>query len=775
MKTRLVSVSALVLCAAVLAFAGCKKDEPAKSEEAKKAEPGKAEKPAEPEKLPEATQGDEPAKPDAAKMEAIKNKVAEAGVLCDPLPCKPGAADALKPQNALETVDAFDLLPAGVPVVAVAADPLGILERVMGGPYEEFVKKYAGYYEKAVAEVTQETGYNLLSPKTYGEMGLDLHGPFGFALLKLDPVSIVVFAKLTDADKFKNTLYAIAGRVNEKFEPHVVGDAMAICPKNDEEVCFVLKGSYVFLHAVDAGDEKGLAAALEFAGSKPTPSLAASESFKTDVERLTLGRDFAAIANVGALLSQYRDMPKVGWEDQSVERQKKDLEELRKGTDAEVIKMAEEQLAEEEGWARKAKERREKEAKLILEIFAPIKYVGAGAELTDRGLKARMIYEFDPDSKMAKLARPLAGTPALLKALPEKPVYLALMNVDLESYVDLIKTMVAGQGVEWEMVQEEFRKNVGLGLEDDVLAAFSGELGLAFSAPTIGSAGKAQEYLRQVKVWATLGLKDAAKAALVLDKFATLPGVSMFFRKTEAGWQADVPEWKSVFIKTQDGQLVISTEEAFAADLAAGKGESFLGSIGDAELKGLLSTPDSYGIAMVDFGLVGNLFLRALHFDMAWDEPAELMPENPSEEYKKLRQQYEELKTQAKKAREEYEANSDRLAGELLNTLGVTAAVARKEGNLYVCDMMHVMGGETLSKSAATVLDKAIETYELQEKRHKELWPLEDKKWEVKRQLDDLRMKENEAAPPAPDGGIVPPAGDGAAAPGEVKVIEATK
>ncbi|MBM4352683.1 MAG: hypothetical protein FJ109_02640 [Deltaproteobacteria bacterium] len=752
MKTRLASVSALCLFAAVLAFAGCKKEEGVKQEGGGKVESPTPEKPAEPGK---------PGEPDK-RVDAA-----------DPMPYKQGAADALKPDNALLAVDALDLLPAGTPLVVVAADPLGIVERILGAPFDDFVKKYAEYYEKAVAEVTQETGYNLLSPKTYAEMGLDLHGPMGFALLRLNPVTVVAFARLTDADKFKSTVYAIAGRVGEKFEPHVIGDAMAICPQNDEEICFVLKGGYVFLHAVDGDEKQGLAAALEFAGAKPVPSLGTSEEFKKDAERLTFGRDCAAVANVSAILAQYRDMPKTGWEEQSVERQKKELEELRKGTDAEAIKVAEQRLAEEEEWAKRARERRENEARLINEMFAPVKYVGVGIELTERGVKARMVYEFDPESKMAKLVRPVAGTSALLKALPEQPVYLAQMNVDLDAYVDLLKTMLAPQGLDWETVQEEFRKAVGLGLEDDVLAAFSGEVGLALTAPPVTADGDSKEFVKGIKVWGTLGLKDAAKATIVLDKVATLPGVSMFFRKTEAGWQMDVPEWKSIFVKAEGGQLVVSTEDGFAADLAAGKG-TYLASIGDPELKGLLSTPDSYGIGLVNLGMLGNLFYQTVRFDGGWAEPPAQEGAPQSEEYKKLLAQYEEVKAEAKKKRDEIQGQSDRLAGEMLASIGVTAAVARKEGNLYVCDLIHVVGGDTLPKSASTVLDNAVAMYKVEERRH-EMWQLEDKKWELRRQLDDLRAKESEAAPPAPDGGVVPPAGDGTAAPGEVKVIEATK
>ncbi len=448
--------SMVLFVAAALLLVGCKsdgkkgekKEEPAKKTAAGPEAPGGAESPA-----PTPTTPAAPAAP------------------ADPL----AKAFPMGP-TAFEGVEALSYLPATTPILLVVSNPQSLLDRL---GRETLTKRFAEYYEMAVAEVTQAFGENILVPANLPNIGVDPAGPAGFAMFSFNRPSGVLFCKLTDGEKFKTTLYSVAGRVREKLEPHVAGDAMVICPRNDEEICFVIRDNHLFFHFADMKDEEALARAMAFAARpKGDGSLADNEGFTAPVKALGFGKDATLYLNTAELMNGITGFDD-GWVEDSLKNSEAQLRQARSADDKGEIEYWEERVRSDKEWAERHRKKKEAQKEMFSSLLTGTGNMVMGAELSEKSLRFKSYSEIAPDSKWANLARPLDKVSPLVLYTPQRPFYLAHMSVDLKAYWQIIEMAFEAEGVSIDEGAAQFKLLTGLDLHEDILGMLSGEIGLA--------------------------------------------------------------------------------------------------------------------------------------------------------------------------------------------------------------------------------------------------------------------------------------------------------
>jgi len=693
---------------------------------------GPAEKKAEPEK-----------KAEGPSVEAAGDKEGPAPV--EPAAEKPKPEISAFPEGAtaLDEVEALRYLPPDTLMVVVAANTEELLDRL---GRETLTKKYARYYEMAVAEVTQVVGQNILIPKNLREVGLDPSAPVGFALLDIPRPVAVAFAKLSDPDKFKTTVYAVAGKLGEKMEPHVVGDALAICPRNDEEVCLVIRDKHLFLHMADMSDEKALEATLRFAGRPLKNSLVDGERFKATVSNLKYGKDVAGYVDFGALAKAVMGVMDADddWASSSTKYSEEELKKAQDAKDEAQIKYWEERIKEDKEWAERMKKRREAEQKMFSTLFGSLGGgLSFGIELTDKAIKLKTYTQMTEGSMMARAIKPGSGIPILLKALSKRPFYMGTFNIDVKTYMEFIDLLTATEGMSGQEMRAMFTAATQLDLDRDILALLTGEGGFALTGQLEKVFDDEKELFAAIGGSAVLGVTDVEKANSVLEKLAALPLASDFVKKEGSTYVVPVPEWKNVYVSVAGKNIVASTDREFAGAVEKGGGDSFVAKLDNPEMKALLEMEDMAGTALMDFGVFGYFVVGVGRAEWGSEMAAAAHEDVPySEEYKTAKKELDELTKKIDGMRDEIERETNKALMSMMNRIGTTVAVGKVEGTTVTGYGGHYVADESIAACIDHLIEDGLKLEELDSTRRAEMRKLEEGKWEKQRKLDELRAKD---------------------------------
>ena len=644
--------------------------------------------------------------------------------------------------TALDGLEALKYLPAGTPLLVVAANPQELLERL---GRERLTKTFAQYYEMAVAEVTQAVGENVLVPKNLANVGIDPTGTAGFALLQFNRPVGVAFWSLTDADRFKTTIYSIAGRVNERMEPHVAGNATVICPRNDEEVCFIVKDKIAFVHFADLSDEKALALALQFAAQDPEgPSLANNEGFQQTIKELAFGKDAALYIDTAAMLKSILGASH-SWTEDSLAESERQLKAAKENGDQSEIDYLQERIKSDREWAEREQKRRSAEKEMFESLLAGTGTVAMGVELAEKSLRFKSYTRIGPDSRWAALARPVKGPSPIIAYTPQRPFYLAHLNIDIKGYLELIDLMLAPEEMSIAKLSEQFKAFTALDLQEDILAVFSGEIAFSVFGDIDEILTGELEGFKTIGGTLLLGLTDEEQAAKALAKVFALAMVEPFVQPAgDKSWNIPVPEWRTVSLTIADGHLIATTDPEFVAALKSKTRRSFVDQLENPELASLLSLEETTGVAVMDFGSFATFFMGLASSAGDWDAArAEEPTDVPySEEYKRLEKEKDALRAKAKARRREIKAETNKRISQVMARIGVTAMVGIKRGDDFYGYGGHYIADESVAALVEHLIQDGIAIEELQSARRKDVWELEDKAWELDRQMQEVRSQD---------------------------------
>jgi hypothetical protein len=679
----------------------------------------------------------------AAPAAEGEKKPGEKVPIADPVPV---VTDPLllafpKGPTALEGLEALKYLPAETPMLVVAANPQDLLNRL---GRERLTKTFAQYYEMAVAEVTQAVGENVLLPKNLTNVGIDPAGTAGFAMLQFQRPVGVAFWSLTDADKFKTAIYSIAGRLREKMEPHVAGGATVICPRNDEEVCFIIKDKLAFMHFADMNDEEALAAALKFAGRSPElPSLDDNENFKNTLKELSFGKDATLYVDTPAMLRSVLGMGN-HWADESLKESENQLKRARESGDESELQYLESRVKSDREWAERERKQQAAQKEMFESLLNGTGTMAMGVELAEKSLRFKSYTHVGADSRWATLARTVEGPSPVVEYSPYRPFYLVHLNIDLQGYLELIDLMLAPEGMSIAKAGEEFKKFTGLDLREDIIAIFSGDIGFSVFGSLEEIMTGELEGLKAIGGTLVLGLAETDKAASSLEKIFALDMVKPFVKSTGVNsWDIPVPEWRTLSLTITNGYLVATTDPEFVAAFNSKTRRSFVDELDNEELVALLSLKESTGIAAMDFGSFATYFvgMARMSGDWAVSEPAVASEVPYSEEYKKLKAEQKEIRANAEKRRVEIEAETNKRIVQMLSRIGVTAMVGVKEGDAFYGYGGHYIEDESVAALVEHLIQDGIALDELQSGKRKDVWEMEDKALDLDRKMQEVRSQ----------------------------------
>ena len=723
--TRIAGATLALVLALTLALAGCKGDD------AKKGVEKKAEKVKKKEKVKKtdgpATPGDTPA--EEGKTPAEPTKEPEK---------KPATKPVLLETKALEMIPGSALMVAAVRGVSPMARLLG---------WDELRTIKRDRYEMAVAAVVQFVGHNVLDFAKLPEIGVDPEAPMGFAWLNWEDEAIVVWIRLTDQEKFKTTLYKLAGMAKETLTPETMGEALIISMKGEGDVKIVLRGDYAFLVVSDEGDEEAMAHARRVATIDRAGSMAEVERFNKLMEALGTGSDGAMYMDVATILDGA-----LGQYDRNLERKSESWVETEqenakeRGADAEEIARLEKQAEEERAWQERYKKREKAERELAKSLWGSLGAVAFGAEVGTKAVTARAIAAVSGGMILELFGRG-EGRPLITKVVSGKPWLLAGATVDVASCQALMEKLLVVEGEDWAEAEKETLEQLGVSLTRDFLVLLDGQVGAYMGGEFIPGNDPAEAF-KQIEAGGYVGIKDQAGAIELLNKIAAHPAeVAKLLKAVDRGWEFAVPEWRTVHVRVVDGYLAAGTDPTFLDRVAKGTGGDWPASIGNDDLTAMITGSEANAAWVMDMGLAGYMIYGVGMMEIgARQEVSALGPDDApcSQAWKDKKKAIEEEKKSIEEAQKRLEKEEMKVLRAMFGALGVTAAVGGPGPEGLVVQGGQFFGLDSIPAVVKEVANRAFEMEALSARRHTEVWQRHDNIWRMEDELRQMRQQDVE-------------------------------
>ncbi len=720
------AILALVL-ALTLALTGCKGDD-AKKDEAKKAEKVK--------KKDKVKKTDGPASPGDTPQEEGKTPAEPTTEPEEEPETEPATKPVLLETKALEMIPGSALMVAAVRGISPLAKLLG---------WDELRTIKRDWYEIAVAAVVQFVGYNILDFAKLPEIGVDPEAPMGFAWLSWEDEAIVVWIRLTDQEKFKTTLYKLAGMAKETLTPETMGEALIISMKGEGDVKIVLRGDYAFLVVSDEGEKEAMAHARRVATIDRVGSMAEVEQFTKLMGTLGTGSDGAMYMNVATILDGI-----LGQYDRHLARESKswvetELENAKeRGADAEELARLEKQAEEERARQESYRKREKGERELAKSLWGSLGAVAVGAEVGTKAVTARALAAVNGGMILELFGRS-EGRPLITKVVSGKPWLLAGATVDVASCQALLEKLFAVEGESWAEAEKKTLELLGVNLAKDVFVLLDGQIGAYMGGEFILGDNPA-EALKEIEAGGYVGIKDQTGATRALNKIAAHPSeVAKLLKAVDGGWEIAVPDWRTVYVRVVDGYLAAGTDPAFLDRVAEGTGGDWPASMGNDDLTAMISGSESNAAWMMDMGLVGYMaFGFAMREMSAGQEVSALGPDEPpySQAWKDKKKSIEEEKKSIEEARKRLEKEEMKVLRALFSAAGVTAAVGGPGPEGLLVEGGQFFGLDSIPAVVKEIANRAFEMEALSAKRNTEVWQRQDNVWRMDSELQQIRQQD---------------------------------
>jgi hypothetical protein len=584
---------------------------------------------------------------------------------------KPGAVAAVV-RPALAGAAGLELVPKDALYVAAARNPEALLAKL---GHAEVVAALKGPYEKAVAEITQETGKNLLDPKAYADWGVDITAPAGFAWVGLQSQAVMFFFSLSDPEKAKTSLYEFGGRVRARFTNEPVGDALRIWPKSDPEVQFLIRGKRGVIIIAEGRHRKTAAVELAKAAAVVTSdaSILSQGTFTKAVEAMTYGGDVAGWLNTQRLIHEAMD-----WGFPA-----RDLGDL---TSARALKA--------------------NAARMMAQtMLAPFGALTMGVDVRDSALDASLTLALLADSLPRQILKNGKGLPPVYATLDGPPMFLLTTVGDPVALWGLIRTLakVSGEKRSLDFFDGAVREALGVSVDPDIVNLLEGSVGFALSGDLpalMAEKGEPEELLKGALV---IGLKAPQKVQDLIAKLAANPMTRGKLVQQGERWIVAVEPKFTITVGVVGGQLVIANDGALLDRLAKGDAKGWLAGLRGE--RGPLGTPDQNSYGLLDMTAAAGMLIGRSH---SWEPPESASPPRLANnaEYQAKRKALRDLRAQQRAEEKAREVADNQRMLSLFETLGrIGARVAMDERGMQLRGGLYVK--ETV-KGASALIAKTI-------------------------------------------------------------------
>ena len=644
-----------------------------------------------------------------------------------------GACEGGRP--ALLDAPAVSYLPGDTVLAIATRDPAGLLETFGWS-------RLRPYLAKASEELREETGHDLLDPASWTEIGLDVHGSWGFAWLSLEDETFAFWATVRDRDAVRRFLDGIARKERDRLTAETFGDALVLQPPRDGNIAFVFRGDVVLFTVSNEGDAAGRAAALAVATTTADDSLARSTAFRGVTDDLGFGRDVAGYVALRPIV--YASLGLIGG-DGSREPFSSNRWELDRavndGASPEEVRALRAAVEEERRWIEEIRRAQATQRALLDTLFEPLGGLAFGLEVREDSIAARLVTDLPRGSLLRRLLRPGDGTPAFVRALDEAPLYLNYARLDLDVVKDVAERMFRAAGGDYEDFERRVRERLRIDLDQDVIATFTGEIGFAVTGHVTTGAARAMDVVQTMGGGLSLGVRDADKARALASRFFEFPPIREIVRPSGDGWRFDVPGWKTIDVALVGDQLVVTTEPGIVERLRSGAAGGWLTGLAGQPLGALLRDDRAEAMWVMDLPSFAWLVIAgavSYHDDESSADRAADDGVPYSDEWKRLAAERDDVSARADRLRGQRRTAQDEHAHALFQSLGIAAFVGHAEGDHFVaCGGQFVAAGH-LPTFVTTLVEHVGGLLRLEETRD-EIWTLEERRWELEERLRTQR------------------------------------
>lgn len=604
----------------------------------------------------------------------------------------PGDAAELGPGAPSATVLGY--LPLTTTAVVVLGAPQKLLDAV---GFDALTARVGDEYQEAVAQAKEATGLDLLTPSSWAELGVDLTGPAGFAVVESAGSQVnVVFFTIADKDKLNTTIATLAKRAGKETTREQVGGAELITAKEHDGGAIVIRDKTVAVIGSEDGSSPE-AVVRAFATQDPASSLARAKAFTGAVKGVGADQDGLVWVNVGYFAAVGRD-------------------EL--GSDGERA--------------------------IFDRFYGGLHGLAIGLALHDRALIATGSLPLDAGSPLRRIMRNGAAVPMVFGAETRTPFIGLSGNLDLEAVLALVDEGMKTQGQSLASMESALNEMAHIDVRKDVIGALTGEFGFVMDGDLTELMAPGAEPQQLLGGALVIGLRDgAATQKRVEDLMKSMPEAAQALSpgQTPGTWTVPTPLGRALTVRFTASYLVIATDPAFAERVASGdRSQSFVGNLAHPELKALLSREDLAGVFMIQPAL-GAMFFLGQSSAREQDLRDDVRP-GEAKAVAAKRKELAAARAELKALRDKQDAASRKAMMDLFDKVGTTVeAVHVADGGLTF------VFGQYLGAPLKDVIVAGVDMWGAKEADQEPLQALEEKVFELESELSSLETK---AAPTTP-------------------------
>jgi hypothetical protein len=481
-----------------------------------------------------------------------------------------------------------DLLPEDVPVLVEVGDTSAVLAHIRR--LDKFPE-----FQSVHSQMSAELGVDLLDPEAWQQIGLDRHGPVGFAMLDIEAQGWLAYASLTDARAFGQFIERLADRNGERDTMSSAEVGHAFVYRLGEEASVILRENVAMFVFVDRPERVGRDYVATIATLDPREALSHSKKFAWAREQVEVADDGLVFVNASGLFAQIEREIASNDSEYGTRYAQEELDRARsRGESAERIKELEQRVEEERVWQLERAARQTGERELARAVFGPIEAFVLAGELRDESISAHARMLIPGEGLLARMFVPMDVESPLLSAVDQPPLTVVDGRVDMQSFLQLVELLARTEGEELQDINAQGRDAMGVDLLADVIPLLTGTGGVMVTQMQELDVKHMYDGEKNFGLAAYVGVSDPERVRKLLDGLLRSKRVPELSRQARGdGWVVAVPDWHDVVLTLVGDRLVASTDPKLAERIRDARPGTQKEALADPEhpLRGRAPTP----------------------------------------------------------------------------------------------------------------------------------------------------------------------------------------
>ncbi|HEY0133886.1 MAG TPA: hypothetical protein VGB85_07395 [Nannocystis sp.] len=471
----------------------------------------------------------------------------------------------------------------GSPMVAVATSPVQLLPdtTVAVGSVagigallavvdvEAIIGKYRSHYDQMSALISGSTGFNLLDPAQWREVGIDPDGPMGAAMLDMRSETVAGFITLSDPAKFRAFIDKLGGE--KRLRPVIEDRGLVLKREPDSNTALVLRDGFLFVVTTDRPNEAPYDFARLLATIDPARGLTASPRYQRAIASPEPPRPLTAYVDLWAIVqgqevareARARDT-EPSWAEQELERA------VQAGASAQEQARLRQQADEQRAWDKRHEQRRQREFELLRRWLAPVEPVVFELTASRGGVEGKIRAKMPETAPLRAVLQNAAMPSPVLSALGERAVLQLGGSVDVVAAIASFEDIVRASGDEPQKAYDELRRTLLVDLKTEVAPLLTGTGGFALTVSEALLRGEAKGEGKELGFALAVAVRDVPAAQALLARLVQRAPIKAGKDAKTGAYMLSVPGYRTVHATVTAGQIVMTTDPGVIRRLGAG-------------------------------------------------------------------------------------------------------------------------------------------------------------------------------------------------------------